>query len=565
MSKKDAFFLLIILALASGWGYSHFTRPRAGPPAAHGTAAIQGGPMCAEHGVPEAKCGFCHPALTETLGFCKGHGVPEVFCYQCDPDLEPAFRAEGDWCQAHARPESQCEICKGHGGHGGASGHEEHGDHGDDEEHGDHEEHGDDQGHGDHEDAAPSKTSSRSSIDPTGPRDVLHLPHKDLEVRLASAPASAPRHQLPPTPGCTTHDLRVRFRTPEVEAQAGLEAVIVDRGALSETVTANASLSFDRNRHVHLTPRAAGIVRRIAVDVGARVRAGDMLAEVDSQELGAAKAALLQAQARVALWQRNRDREEDLRLQGIAAERNLLEAETRLTEARIDRTGAEQRLRNLGLSAEDVARVARDQDTSSLLPVVAPIAGEVVDRHAVIGEVVDTKHALFELTDPSRLWAQVDLHEEDLLRVELGQTVLFDFDGLPGRVFSGEVGWISRTLDATTRTLRARAVLENPEGLLRAEMFGRARVQLARHDAVRVPKDAVQWDGTCNMVFVREAAGAYEPRRVHLGLDAGTAYEVRAGLEPGEVVVTTGSFLLKTEVQKGSIGAGCCEVEESRS
>lgn len=522
MSKKDAFFLAVILALAGGWGYSHYQRTQ--EPAVHGAAAVTGGPMCAEHHVPEAKCGFCHPDLIEKLGFCKGHGVPEVFCYQCDPDLVPAFQAAGDWCKEHAAPESQCRLCK-----------------------------------------AGSPPAPPDGEAP-GPRsDAAPPPAADVQVRLAEAAEGGPRHRLPPAPGCRVHDLRVRFRTPDVEARAGLELATIGRGPLAETITASATLSFDRNRYAHLTARAAGIVRSVAVDVGDRTEAGAVLGTVDSQELGTAKATLLQAHASEELWRRNRDREEDLRRQGIAAERNLLEAETRLMEARIARTGAEQHLRNLGLSEQDVRRVVQERDTTSLLPIVAPFRGEVVARHAVLGEVVDTSHPLFEVTDPSSLWALVDLYEEDLGKVELGQRVLLDFDGLTGRVFSGPIRWISRALDPRTRTLRARVELENPGGLLRAEMFGSARIELSREDAVRVPEDAVQWDGTCNTVFVRLAAGAYEPRRVLLGFESGGAYEVREGLAPGEVVVTTGSFLLKTEVMKGSIGAGCCEVEAPRS
>lgn len=526
MSQKDVIFLAVILALAGGWGYSHYQRSlETARPAVHGAAAVSGGPICGEHHIPEAKCGFCHPELTETLGFCKGHGVPEVFCYQCDPDLIPAFQAAGDWCKEHARPESQCALCKA-----GAQPH-----------------------------------SAEGAEGAHGTEIPAPLPLQDVVVRRAAAGAELPRHRLPPAPGCSTHDLRVRFRTAAIEEQAGLELVTVDRGPLAETVVANATLSFDRNRHARLTPRAPGIVRSVEVDVGDRVEAGQVLANVDSQELGSAKAALLQAHAGVSLWQKNRDREEDLRLQGIAAERNLLEAETRLTEARISRTGAEQRLRNLGLSSSDVERVVHERETSSLLPLVAPFGGEVVGRHAVLGEAVDTSQPMIEVTDPKTLWAMIDLYEEDLRKVELGQRVLLDFDGLPGRVFTGPIAWISRSLDPRTRTLRARVEVDNPDGLLRAEMFGRARVELSREDAVRVSKQAVQWDGTCNTVFVRQDAGVYEPRRVWLGFESGGAYEVRDGLEAGEVVVTTGSFLLKTEVMKGSIGAGCCEVERPRS
>ena len=75
-----------------------------------------------------------------------------------------------------------------------------------------------------------------------------------------------------------------------------------------------------------------------------------------------------------------------------------------------------------------------------------------------------------------------------------------------------------------------------------------------------MPVDAVQWEGCCNVVFVKQSETLYEPRKVLLGVNTGTAYEVLDGLTGGEEVVTQGSFLLKTELLKGSIGAGCCEV-----
>ena len=80
-------------------------------------------------------------------------------------------------------------------------------------------------------------------------------------------------------------------------------------------------------------------------------------------------------------------------------------------------------------------------------------------------------------------------------------------------------------------------------------------------EAMVVPKDAVQWEGCCNVVFVQKSEAVYEPRKVNLGIDAGNVYEVLGGVSAGEVIVTQGSFLLKTEIMKGSIGAGCCEVQ----
>ena len=123
------------------------------------------------------------------------------------------------------------------------------------------------------------------------------------------------------------------------------------------------------------------------------------------------------------------------------------------------------------------------------------------------------------------------------------------------------ITWVAAHVDPRTRTLEARAELQNPGGILKANMFARASVEVRdRHPALVVPVDAVQWEGCCNVVFVKQSETLYEPRKVLLGVNTGTAYEVLDGLTGGEEVVTQGSFLLKTELLKGSIGAGCCEV-----
>jgi cobalt-zinc-cadmium efflux system membrane fusion protein len=126
--------------------------------------------------------------------------------------------------------------------------------------------------------------------------------------------------------------------------------------------------------------------------------------------------------------------------------------------------------------------------------------------------------------------------------------------------FTGKVLWIDTEVNDRTRTVRVRAEVGNAEGLLRANMFGSGEIQLDKpRTSLLVPRDAVQWEGASFVVFVRKRADEYEPRRVIVGEEVGKFLELAwADLKPGEEIVTTGSFLLKTEIQKGSIGAGCC-------
>lgn len=375
--------------------------------------------------------------------------------------------------------------------------------------------------------------------------------------------AERPRWQRDPTPTCDTEQREVRLASPDVARVVGLELVEVQAAPMERVVERNVELAYNANRYAHVSSRVAGIIAEVHGDLGAAVRRDDALIVVESGEVGAAKADILQARELLRLWESNAERERSLVAQGVGVQREALEAETRATEARIALDKARQRLRNLGLSAEQIAQVEAVGDTSGLLEVRAPFEGVVVERHAVLGEFVEAGRPLMAVADTSVFWATVDLLESDLAVVRVGQEAVVELDGLPGRTFSGAITWISTQLHEKTRTAAARIELVNTDGLLRAHMFGRARLRIAPvREAVVVPKEAVQWEGCCNVAFVRadEEGLVFRPARLTLGFDGGDRYEVLDGLRAGDVVVTRGSFILKNEIRKDAIGAGCCEV-----
>lgn len=379
-----------------------------------------------------------------------------------------------------------------------------------------------------------------------------------------SDPAQPSRWQLAPSPTCATSETPVTVASNEVLQVLGLDYVQVQAAPLERTIERNAEVEYNANRYARLSSRAPGVVAEIIKDLGASVKKGDVLAVVDSIELGTAKAELLQAIETVNLWQANATRERALVDKGVGIEREALEAETRLAEARIALNKGRQRLRNLGLSKEQVQVVEKEGDTSSLLAIAAPFDGVVVERTAVMGEAAELNKPLLSIADVSVMWAMVDLNETDLTLVQPGLAAALVVDGLPGRTFPGRVTWISTQVDERTRTIKARVELDNGDGALRAHMFGRARITAGQnHLAISIPKEAVQWEGCCNIAFVRGDGDGltFRPARLALGFDAGDRYEVVDGLKPGDTIVTRGSFILKNEILKSAIGAGCCEVD----
>ncbi len=377
-----------------------------------------------------------------------------------------------------------------------------------------------------------------------------------------SAGAEA-RWRREPSPTCSTSSTTVTLASPEIVRAVGLEYAQIKSEPLARAVERNAVVAYNANRYARLSSRAPGVVAEVLKDLGERVGKGEVLAVVDSTELGSTKADLLLAVETAGLWEANAKRERSLVEKGIGVEREALEAETRAAESRIEVNRVRQRLRNLGLSKEQIDAVEKDGDTSSLLPIVASFDAVIVERSAVIGEVVEPSKPLVAIADTSVMWAMVDLMESDLVVVRSGQQATVTIDGLPGESFAGPITWISTQLDPRTRTVKARAELGNESGLLRAHMFGRARITAAGdRQVVTVPKEAVQWEGCCNIAFVRaDAEGrVFHPARLTLAFDAGDRYEVVDGLKAGDLVVTGGSFILKNEILKSAVGAGCCEV-----
>lgn len=410
----------------------------------------------------------------------------------------PAFKAKGDWCAEHGLPESQCAVC---------------------------------------------------------------------DPRLAPAPPKAPpmspaaRREAAPTVGCRKHAQRIQLASAAVVAQAGIATTPVLRAPFRDVLTTTAEVAFAADRHARLASRVTGTVVEVPARPGELVEQGAVLARVESPELGAAAAAWSSAADLLALWERNHARELELVARGLGTQRAVIDADTRRVEVRADVARAEQRLRDLGLTGEELAAL-RAGGGAPGLAVRAPFPGVVLTREAVPGEVVEAGRPLVSIADTRSMWALLAVPEAASARLAVGQQVVFTTRALPGERFAGTLDWISSQVDRRTRTVEARATLSNVDGRLRANLFGSAALTLVdRGDALLVPRDAVQWEGCCNVVFLPVGDAAFEARKVQLGGATETHVQVLTGLAGGEAVVSVGAFLLRTEILKGSIGAGCCEGE----
>lgn len=315
----------------------------------------------------------------------------------------------------------------------------------------------------------------------------------------------------------------------------------------STVLPATGTITYDQNRVSHIGPRTEGRILSLRADLGDRVRSGQVLAVLESPEVGATRADLHEAESMLEIARENYDRERRLEEQGISSRRELLEAERELRQAEAALLRAGERLQALGAGHGD----------GSQFTVTSPFAGVVVEKHATRGEVVGPSDQLFTVADLGRLWIELDVYERDLRHVALGQPVQVTTTAFPDRTFEGEIVYIGDILDPARRTVRSRVEVENPGGALRPGMFARAAIRVSGGaTVVVVPRQAVQTVEDRQVVWVPgDQPGHFMARPVEVGQTLeGNRVEILSGLEPGERIVTEGAFTLKAQLSKGEFG-----------
>ena len=366
------------------------------------------------------------------------------------------------------------------------------------------------------------------------------------------------------------HEEGIIELSPEKLSAVEIETAPVGRRNLAALLETTGEVGYEEDRIAHVAPRVPGRVQRVPVSLGDEVRRGEVLAVLDSVELGQAKTAFLGARTRENLARTSYERERRLYEDRITSEREMLEARAAYEEAASMRESAQETLRLYGIPASSLERLRPGDPGASLLPVHAPIAGRIVEKHATLGELATPEDTLFVIGDLGHVWIWIDVFERDLGQVHLGDDVEVVVEPFPERTFSGEVTYLSPEVSAETRTVRARIDVENPERLLRPGMFATVRLADPHTEGASpslvVPDGAVVRRGAETLVFVPapsradaegEHAGArFEARPVELGRQEGGWVEVLSGLEAGETVVTTGAFFLESELARGELGGG---------
>ena len=341
--------------------------------------------------------------------------------------------------------------------------------------------------------------------------------------------------------------------------------VKVRKGSLSQTIELTGEVNWNAERVTHVVPRVPGVVRKVYKSLGDTVKEGDVLALLASRELATVKAAYLTALAREQLALTNFNREEKLWKQQVSAERDYLESQNALAEAKIVSRLTQLQLHAIGLSEADVQAISQSPDSElSLYRMTTPLAGVIVERHITRGEMLKDDSQTFLIVDPSEVWVMGRAYERDLRLLHTGQKATVRLDAFPGEQFEGTVDYIASQLDPETRTVEVRVVLANPEQRFREGMFGMVSVfGTATDDKTQqptnllVPRDAVQPVKDGFVVFRKmEDPGEFKMIPVQVRGKSKEFVWVEGELRAGDGVAIGDTFVLKSEAAKKEMGGG---------
>lgn len=342
--------------------------------------------------------------------------------------------------------------------------------------------------------------------------------------------------------------------TPEELSRMALEVVPVARGQFLVRRDFPATVQPNENELAEVTTLIRGRVVKVHVDVGADVKKGTLLAMLHSTDLGVTEGAYLKAAAKLHETELAYERARDLHEHKAVSLAELQRRDAEMKTARAEARETQNRLELLGVPRQELDRLDREHTIRADVPLRAPFDGRVIMRNITRGEVVETQQKLFTVADLSDVWVVANVPEKDVEFIRKDRTVEIVAAAYPHGMFPGIITYIGDVLDPATRTMRVRVTAPNPDKLLKPEMYAIVRISGSPNpDQLTVPLAAVQNGPNGKIVFVRRKADEFEARTVMLGKEQGEVVTILGGLSAGEPVVTKGSFVLKSEMERHKI------------
>ena len=335
-------------------------------------------------------------------------------------------------------------------------------------------------------------------------------------------------------------------------ARAGIRTAVVAAGQGTVEIRLPGEIEANAYKQVNVTPLVSGRVTQVSAELGAHVKRGQSIAQVYSPELAEAQTRYVAARAMLDAHDRELQRTEKLVAIGAASQQELERAHAAHTSQVADLEAARSRLLLLGIPAATIAGLSAGKSAGSTAAIVAPLDGVVTERLANVGLNVDPSTKLFAIVDLSTVWVVADVSEKDLPRVPLGASATITTAAFPDRLLEGRVSYIDPQVSASTRTAKVRIEVANRGGDLRLGMYATVLIHTAPAGAsIFIPRSAIQQVGERQVVYLKsQNPGMFIEREIDSLRSSGDQVEVRSGVQPGDTIVTDGSFFVRAERER---------------
>jgi membrane fusion protein, heavy metal efflux system len=364
-------------------------------------------------------------------------------------------------------------------------------------------------------------------------------------VGCGSGPGETESKMTSYSTGENKSDTANLFTVPQ-EQMAHVQVVTVEKSKVPRVLRLTGAVAYNAFKTTPVFSAVGGPVQEILAEPGQNVHGGQTLLTVTSPDYSAARSAFMKARSASQLSDKNFDRAQDLYEHKAIAERDLQQAESDRAQAQADLQSSEDALRALGI-VDPEAMIKTPPKTTGQIPVPAPVSGQIVERLVGPGQLLQAGATqCFTISDMSTVWVLVNVYQNDLALVRIGDGVTITTDAYPD-TFHGKISYIADALDPSTRTLQARIVTENPGNKLKKDMYVTASVQAgALSNALTVPDASVLRDAENQpFVYVQTSANQFARRLVKIGDSQDGRTLVQDGLKEGERVVGDGGVFLQ--------------------
>lgn len=399
--------------------------------------------------------------------------------------------------------------------------------------------------------------------------------HVALFVALASGPAAGCRRTAAPPAEAPKAEEAVE-KPDETPARVTLTAAAISEAGiatwevkpvdLEHMLVLTGSVGHDENRLLQVAANVRGRVTSIPVDLGARVAKGDPLLVVESVDLGKAREELLRELSGLRVASRAYERAEALVNAKAISSGEFQAREGEYLSRKAAAESAERTLRLYGATHEEVDRLQKAAVSNGALPagdgarftLHAAFDGRVIERKVTPGSLFEALQPLLTLADLRSVWVFVQAYEKDLSLISQGLAVTIRAEAYAQETFRGRIDFVGSVLDPATRTVKLRATVKNPYERLKPGMFVKATVDVPKpateaKAVAAVPQSALQTLEGRSVVFVQIEPGVFERHFVEVGHTFEGFAEILAGVKTGQVIVTEGSFVLKSEFAKATL------------